>query len=183
MAFDHEFRELMEEAREAVRRLLIASEPDSWGALRVGYGQLRDNLARDDRDREKVAAEKQTEHTWPWKGRDGQRITEAEHRELARTWDRVPRQRRESLIFQVLGDEQLTVRELTERLDPLLAPGWIYQSSVASMVRRMFQQGHLDRIVESYRNKPRYRYFRKAGLDGPIADLERAYHDNGETVA
>jgi hypothetical protein len=102
------------------------------------------------------------------------------------------RERRESLLFQVLGDERLILRELTSRLNAelgtpdhepysALVAEPVYQGNVRSLVMRMFHAGQLERVAESFKNKTRYRYFRKRGLDGPIVDLERAYHEGGES--
>jgi len=47
----------------------------------------------------------------------------------------------------------------------------------------MCRDGQLDRAVEPYRGRMRYRYFVRRELAGPIVDLERAFHDDGETVS
>jgi hypothetical protein len=103
-----------------------------------------------------------------------------EIRERRDVWAGTPRERRESLLFQVLGDERLILRELTSRMNAELGTpdhgphSAVYQGHVRSLVMRMFHAGQLERAGETFKNKPRWRYFRKRGLDGPIVDLERA---------
>jgi hypothetical protein len=78
-------------------------------------------------------------------------------------WKRIPRERRESLLLHVLGDERLILRELTSRLNAELGspdrtdavgrtvPGWspiaVYEGNVRNLVRRMNRAGQLDRAV------------------------------------
>ena len=47
-------------------------------------------------------------------------------------------------------------------------------------MKRLFDAGQLDRVEESFRNKPRFRYFRKVDLSGPIVALERAYQGDSD---
>ena len=174
--FDNEYRELIEEARDAVRKLLDESEHDSWGSLRVGYGQLRDALARDDKARE---------------GDDEKRERQAKiyaRSEGERVWKATPAERRESLLLQVLGDEYLIIRELTSRLRTELgylqeADGaTVYDSDVRRQAEKMLHAGELDRLAERFGGgaKFRWRYFRKQALDGPIVDLERRFRDDNQ---
>ena len=110
-------------------------------------------------------------------------LERASLRERESVWADMPRERRQALVLDVLGDERLTIREIwvlvEERLQSAYeveGPRIVYQSYVGSVVKRMLREGQLERHAEVYRNKPRYRYARKRGLEGPIADLERAYH-------
>jgi hypothetical protein len=112
-----------------------------------------------------------------------------EIREIQERWKQITADRRESLLLHVLGDERLLIRELTVRLNDQLCPEGgkgpygkhraVYESNVRSLVMRMLQAGQLQRISESFKNKPRYRYFVKRALDGPIADLEQVYREGG----
>jgi acetylornithine deacetylase len=52
----------------------------------------------------------------------------------------------------------------------------IDESSIRSTVMRMYHHRELDRRGEPFKGKLRYRYFRR-GLEGPIVDLERAFHE------
>jgi hypothetical protein len=114
----------------------------------------------------------------------------AASREADEVWRQTPRERRETLLFQVLGDEALILRELTERMNGELgfpqppgtrAPRAVYDGSVRSLVQRMLRDGQLERESETFnKTHMRYRYFRRRGLEGPIAGLERAYRDDSE---
>jgi hypothetical protein len=47
-------------------------------------------------------------------------------------------------------------------------------------VMRMYHHRELDRLGEPFKGKVRYRYFRR-GLEGPIVDLERAFHEHSDS--
>ncbi|MDQ6779175.1 MAG: hypothetical protein M3071_23795, partial [Actinomycetota bacterium] len=105
-------------------------------------------------------------------------------REAHAAWA-IPPARREGLLLQVLGDERLVIRELTDRLNaelrfPSSENRWyaVYQSHVRSLLMRMVREGQLERTPEMFKNKVRYRYSRKLPLEGPIVGLERTYQDD-----
>jgi hypothetical protein len=54
----------------------------------------------------------------------------------------------------------------------------LYESHVGRLVRRLFKEAReLDRAADPRKKgTPRYLYFRR-GLEGPIADLERTFHE------
>jgi hypothetical protein len=83
---------------------------------------------------------------------------------------------------RALGNEQLTIREVMARVNFELGATddgsrFVCEGDVRRVVMRMFDGGQLELAKEVFRNKPRFRYFRITRLDGPIAELERAYHD------
>lgn len=166
VTFSDDYRELLEDAHNALRALLDASAPESWMGLRAGYGELRRALRRDVADRERE-----------------ERLEEQRNREDG--WKRTPAARQESLVLDLLGDDRLTFREMTARLNVELVGAYekpvAYESHVRRLVMRMHRAGQLEgESDDSFRGKLRYRYFRKRPLEGPIADLERAYLDNGD---
>jgi hypothetical protein len=90
--------------------------------------------------------------------------------------------RRESLLLHVLGEDRLTIRELTSRLNSEL--GYpspenrnhaVFEHNVRSILRRLLRTGQLERASESFENKIRHRYFRRRPLEGAIVGLEQAY--------
>jgi hypothetical protein len=178
VAYDEDYRALMEGARDALRDLLEETHLDLGVRLRAAYGQLRRELEGDDEGRRSVAE------------RDG--VSERKERELRESrereqvWKQTPIERRESLLLQVLADEGLTINELVGRVNAELCPPdtnylMVYEPALRVLVKRMFAAGQLERVGEPACNgQTRYRYFRKRGLDGPIADLDRAYHHDGE---
>lgn len=129
--------------------------------------------------------------------RHGQAMREREVtiREASEAWRRVRRDERERLVSKVLGEGRLLIRELTERINAALGypestdeDGYrsaraVYESEIRNLVVRLVRDGQLEREPEPFEGKIRYRYSRKRGLDGPIADLERAYRDDGEAVS
>lgn len=112
--------------------------------------------------------------------------SEHEQRETARSiWPALRQDRREALVLEVLGDRKLTVREITDGLNELLRTPEcggrpiVWTSNVQSLLYPMLDARQLERKAEPRGQRAvRYRYFRRTGLDGPIADLERAFNDN-----
>lgn len=167
-AFSDEYRGLIE-ARDALRALLVASPPDSCMALRPAYGVLARTLETDG-DRRDAAQSAREEH---------------DRKRPSVDWRKIPADRREAVVFQVLGENALTPREVTAAVNvELSTPGeedhWdvVYQSWIQGLLKRMVQAGRLTREPEPFMGKFRYRYSRNRTLEGPIADLERAYRDD-----
>ena len=178
MAFDDQYRGLIEDASDAIGELLNASTPDSWLRLRADYGQLCRTLESDDRARE-CGEDERRQREWEAQ-RDDQRDRRAE-------WRRSSAASRESLLLQALGDERLVIREITPRLNAQLGSyekGWqtLYESDVRRLAMRMCHSGQLERAAEKFQGKVRYRYHRKRTLNGPIADLERTYQQGERKV-
>ena len=107
-------------------------------------------------------------------------------REVKQVWKTTPRERRESLLFQVLGDGRLVIREMTDRMNRELGipegerygGRAVYEGEVRSLATRLLRDGQLDREAETFnKTHMRYRYFRRRELEGPIAELEQAYQD------
>jgi hypothetical protein len=64
------------------------------------------------------------------------------------------------------------------------APRAVYGNELRALVMRLFRDGQLKREAETFnKTHTRYRYFRRRGLEGPIVDLEQAYHDEPVTRA
>lgn len=184
MAYPEYYRELIDNAREAVEALLKAGAVDSWILLRSGYGEIRRAQEYDDGLIERLRKRTEQETQGGRRVREDPELLAARERQAA--WRRSPKERREGLVLQVLGDERLTISELTERLEAKLNPerekyGTVYDSAVRALAMQMLAAGQLEREGEEFRGRLRYRFFRKAGLSGPIADLERVYNDDGET--
>jgi hypothetical protein len=91
-----------------------------------------------------------------------------ERREIEDVWRRIPTERRESMLLQLLAAERLTISELTSRLNVQLLGvegkgphgkhAAVYHSNVRALVMRMQRAGRLERTPETFRNKIRYRY-------------------------
>jgi hypothetical protein len=110
-----------------------------------------------------------------------------EHKARMRGWQRRPQGDRDRLLLDALGEDCLTIRELTARLNAALdspQDRWptVYESTVAKMARRLLSAGEFERIGEPFKGKVRYRYFRCRG-QGPTAELERAYRGEAGEAA
>jgi len=178
--FEDDYRELIETARDAVHDLLMESTPDSWLGLRRSYTSLRTKIELDDAER--AVAEARDKRGEAKRRRDEDFGDQDERRD---GWRRTPKERRESLLLHALGDDRLVMREITARMNVELTPKraryrTLCETDVRGLVNRMFRGGQLDRVEDPFKNKVRYRYFRKSGLEGPIVNLERAYHDDDE---
>jgi hypothetical protein len=187
-----EYLALIEESRDAIHALLDESAHDAWSSLREGYGEIRRMLELNE-TAHKLAALKEDADQIAEQVRAARFPADGPFeiwRERRKQWRATPRDQRENLLLHVLGDERLTTGELAARMNRELDGDHsdgrlqtVASSDVGNLARRMFRDGQIEREPETFRNKLRYRYTRKRGLAGPIADLERAYHDDGEAVA
>jgi hypothetical protein len=102
-----------------------------------------------------------------------------ERERAAQYWERLSPERREALVLDVVADDALIVREVTGRINAALGvTRAAYPTAVAALLKRMVAAGHLVREPETFnKTHMRYRYFRNQTLEGPIAQLERSYHD------
>lgn len=177
-AFSEGYRELLEEARGAIRDLLDESKHDAFIQLRYGYREIRRVIESDNQKREEEARRSERES----------KIDAA--REGERAWKGASPARREHVLLNALGDGHLIIRELVPRMNAELgyppAEGQrgkaIYDSDVRRLLEKMLRAGQLERVKEAFGggNKFRWRYSVKRTLDGPIVDLERAYQDEQE---
>ena len=188
MAYDQDFLELIADADEAIVALLGESTEDSWIDVRAGLRELRqavraEQYARKLKKIKNDLANSREERTH--QGSKSSRFAD-DRKEAEALWQQMPRERREALLFQALGDERSVIRELTDRMNrelgyPRVEGAYrvraLYGNEVGSLVKRLWRSGQLDRDAEIFNvNHMRYRYFRKRRLDGAIADLERAYN-------
>jgi hypothetical protein len=173
MSYTEEYRELIEDARDAVNALLDVSTHHSWATLRRAYGDLVEALWRDEGERlrdelREVAALEAKQREDRFAARDG--------------WLGMVREARENRVLDVLGEGRWTIRQVMGRLNGALGcedgdAAAVYEGDVRRILRRMCAAGQLERAPERFQGKIRYRYFRKVGLHGAIAELDRAYRD------
>ena len=193
MLLSEDFLELIAAAQDAIDALLVESRQDAWIDLRAGLRELgqavRDNERRGELLRVQEELEKlREEQKNATRRRESvsQRRIDLDDAEAA--WKRMPRERRETLVLHVLGDDRLVIREITGRMNAELGYPQsegesrvraLYGSEVTNLVKRLWREGQLEREAETFKvNHTRYRYSRRRGLDGPIADLERAFRDD-----
>jgi hypothetical protein len=113
--------------------------------------------------------------------------------ERCRAWNARPVHERDRLTLECVGEAggPLTVTEIAHALIDRVFPGVrdhypaVGGSHIRSIVQRLHRAGELERIrvapgeIKGKRNGTRWRYARKTVLSGPIADLERAFQEEG----
>ncbi len=99
-------------------------------------------------------------------------------RERTAFWKKMPWADRERLALEILGEDRLTVNELTERLSAkvfALGGPELHDSKTRPLLKRMLERRELQRVPETFRkSRIRYRYYRLTELEGPIKDLNDA---------
>jgi uncharacterized protein YjiS (DUF1127 family) len=85
---------------------------------------------------------------------------------------------RDRHTLEALADRRCTVRELNEFLDQGLPDVAVYASDVQQALYRLLNAREVDRRKEQVGGRRIYRYFRRADLDGPIADLARRFKES-----
>lgn len=146
---DAEYHELRVAAAEALRALLMKSEPGTGATLHAAYAELRHEIGRSE-GAAPVAASPVAPH-WG--------VAAQEWKETTTVYER------EQTVLEHIADDRLTVRELDERMRAAGVDCWI--STVQSIVNRLYSRGDLAREREQFTpRKYRWRYFRPA-LEGP----------------
>lgn len=161
------YKELTEDARSALYNLLRDTEPGTGGSLHIAYRAL------------KAMVEEQTKAEEEPESHDSMADFRRECRERSAAWKEIGHADRARLIFEVIGDGRSTVTEVTAMLEERLGDGVaVYQGTTRQVLMRLLSEGELDREPEHFQGKIRYRFFRNTNLAGPIADLERTFHDD-----
>lgn len=160
--YSDEYLRLVEDAQDSLYALLRASEPGTNLTLHHAYNELKRTLK---------AAGEQKLHL-------EQKHLLHEYRTARRrekeAWERITVPAREHLALELIGDERVTITGLTERMEERLPECGVHRGYVEDIVRELFKRGDLDRDGLPQRG---YRYFRRQRLEGPIADLERSFHE------
>jgi hypothetical protein len=151
---DETYLELVLAAEAALRALLLRTEPGTGLPLHQALAELREIRAREQRDADIAAL-----------------------REHQASWRRLDRTARHHLILTVLDGRRLTIREICEGLNDLRDDWTVYLDHVTTTVNRLHSNGDLARIPDRTTGRLRYRYYHPTNLTGPIADLDRAFHD------
>lgn len=103
-------------------------------------------------------------------------------RQQGKAWAATFGEQRQRMILDALRTDRLTLGEIAERITREHEDrfGRVCDSMLRGEVGKMIAAGALDRVRDDFRNKPRYRYFRWAGLSGPIADLQTQFDKESE---
>lgn len=170
-----EYLNLVEGARDALHDLLMASEPDSGFGLRRAYHQLKTELEKSKPGSHSTAgSDHRTPSTW---------TEEREHVEV--NWRNLPRPEKLHLVRNALGDQALTLRELTEKLElalqasagPMRHASYVFQSSLVGLVKELVEMGEWGRTKEDRTpGSPQYRwrYHRLSKLSPEMESLRDA---------
>jgi hypothetical protein len=106
-----------------------------------------------------------------------------ERRERRFAWKESPLVEREREALQLLGDDRLTIKEITERFNeahPEPDIPIIFDTDVRPLMYRLLHAREVDRKAEPRvpgGKAVRHRYFRRQTLEGPIVDLERTFRE------
>jgi hypothetical protein len=161
-------RELLHMVKEAARLLANVSEllPES-DVLKQPMAVLAECLERRTStlgrrvERQRLTAERKAEALDEARSRVAEQL--AESRAAERVWREIPRERREALLFQVLGDERLTIPELADRMNSEIGhepTRVVYEGHARKLVSRLLKEGQLKREAETFnKSHTRYRYF------------------------
>jgi hypothetical protein len=155
--------ELLVEARDALRKVIKEAEPGTGWALHKAYGSLQHCIDDETKANERPVMESPL-------------LTQVnDNQERHRAWKRTPMYERERIALEALAEKQLTINELAERINEAQPELRVYEGDIRSLVYRMRDANELDRRGERWRNKTRYRYFRRTRLEGTIAELDQAF--------
>lgn len=98
-------------------------------------------------------------------------------------WKDLPVSARERVILETIGDRRVTNRGIWESIRSANPDATIYLSDVTALTGRLRRAGEIVAEREPWKGRTRNRFHRRTDLDGPIADLDRAFRDNGGTAA
>lgn len=186
-----EYAELLDAAAKAMRALLMRTEPGTAIECHTAYARIlkaqeRHRTAHPEPDESNVRIgpwrEWQTPQRQDAKPRDVG--VSAQHQaqldrwnEHRARWTALSKHEREHLLVGLLGDDALTIPELTMRVRDRLGECAVCEGHVRNVVTNLLRAGELVREPETFRKtKIRYRYSR-APLDGAIVELDRAFRD------
>lgn len=184
MAFNEEYREMVEEARTVIGKLLDASQPDAWLRLRAEYGELRRALALDDKANDLLQQAENLRQQIAQK-QDLEAERAAQHQEYGRrrdAWRRLDREVKKGRILTALGGDGLTRREIVKRITEVYPDTDLYENDLAALLNEMLAAGELEREKEprspnctvKATSGYRWRWRRNsASLSPELADLEQ----------
>lgn len=132
----------------------------------------REPLETDGPTDDEVAAEEESNTDDPRTGRQKELET---MRQARARWTGLDKAERQRLALNALGDKRLCAREIFERVAAELPDADFYRSDIDPVLRALLDAREVDREAEDWQSRKRWRYFARRELDGPIADLERAF--------
>lgn len=169
-----EYVKRCEKAQRALRKVIRMTEPGTGWKLHAAYAELSTITKRGAGIEDAPASDPPS----PSGGASGM-IDWEKRREVARRWGQLPAEERERLVIEQLGERRLTLAELAGEMRAAHPDtcGQLYDTTLRPHAQKMIDRGVLAREGEQFRGKTRYRYFQPVKLEGPIADLDRAFRD------
>jgi len=165
---DDDYRALAKEARDALRNVIKATEPGTGMVLHSAYTCLKRMV---EPEPETTVSTESEEHKEWWRRRHEQRAQ----------WTKLSMPERNRLTLELLGEDQLTVREVMDRLRGELGESAVGDGDTRGVLKRLLDAEEVHRKPEHNTcGRVRYRYFRNTHLAGPIVDLERSFHEQDE---
>jgi len=163
-----DYRALAKEARDAVRDVIKASEPGTGMVLHSAYTCLKH---MSEPEPETTVSTQSEEHKERWQ----------RHHEQRARWRKLSMPERNRLTLELLGGDELTVREVMDRLRGELGESAVGDGDTRGVLKRLLDAEEVHRKLEANAcGRTRYRYFRNTHLAGPIVDLERTFHEQDE---
>lgn len=136
--------------------------------LHTAYNCLKSSLEDWDKPKTTVASTESEERAERWR----------RHHEQRAQWKRLSMPERNRLTLELLGEDQLTVREVMDRLRGELGESAVGDGDTRGVLKRLLDAEEVHRKLEPNTcGAVRYRYFRNTHLSGPIVDLERTFHE------
>lgn len=162
---DDDYRALAKEARDALRNVIMATEPGTGMVLHSAYTCLKRMV---EYEPETIVSTESEERKECWRRRHEQRAQ----------WTKLSMLERNRLTLELLGEDQLTVREVMDRLRGELGEAAVGDVDARGVLKRLLDAEEVHRKLDpNSGGTVRYRYFRNTHLSGPIVDLERTFHE------
>jgi len=165
-----DYRALAIEARDALRDVIKASEPGTGMVLHSAYTCLK-RMLEPEPEPETTVSTQSEEHKECWR----------RHHEQRARWTKLSMPERNRLTLELLGEDELTVREVMDRLRGELGESAVSDVDARGVLKRLLDAEEVQRKLDpNSGGTVRYRYFRNTDLSGPIVDLERTFHEQDE---
>lgn len=120
-----------------------------------------------------TAAERRAEREAQWRAEREAQLAEK------RAWRALPRWQRERMLLETLGDKRMSAGELARQLRGVAGGSGFSEEYTRMLLRELVEAGELVE-AKATSGRCRFVYSRRTELSGPIADLERAFHEPPE---